>query len=146
MLEIYVVSGNMSDSMDERTVAAFAASGCGNISEISPAILQISASHHLSLVVSTAAMASSMECWASSNWRSSAWAFAKYGKQNGISTVDPVERTAMIERESVWIAKLNISFFVRRWQTHPSIRCPSVEPSIWQMPQLCMAPLSTSLS
>ena len=67
-----------------KCASAFAASGSGNMSAILPAVRWISASHHFSLVVSIAVIASPMQRHASSNCPSSAWALAKYDKNNGI--------------------------------------------------------------
>ena len=52
--------------------STFAASGSGDSSAISPAMRWTSASHHLSFVFSTAAIASPTQRQASPNWSSSA--------------------------------------------------------------------------
>src|SRR5271166_96763 len=67
-------------SARSKYASALAASGSGASSAISPAMRWTSASHHVSLVVSTAVIASPMQRQASSNWPSSAWALAKYDK------------------------------------------------------------------
>src|SRR6202043_964063 len=56
-----------------KCASAFAASNLGDISAMSPATRWTSASHHFSLVVSTAVIASPMQRQASSNCPSSAW-------------------------------------------------------------------------
>ena len=58
----------------------------------------------VSLVVSTAVIASPMQRQASSNWPSSAWALAKNDKNSGIKDVDPVDRHAVIPEVIIWIA------------------------------------------
>jgi hypothetical protein len=55
-------------------------------------LVQASASHHLSLVVSTAVIASSMQRQASSYLLSSAYAFAKHDNRHGIKTVVTTRR------------------------------------------------------
>src|SRR5215470_19263060 len=55
-------------SARSKYASAFAASGVGDFSAISPAMRLISASHHLSFAVSTAVIASPMQRQASSNW------------------------------------------------------------------------------
>src|ERR1700688_4158482 len=72
--------------------SAFAASGSGDISAISPAMRWISASHHLSLVVSTAVIASSMQRQASSYWPRSTQTRAKFDRDHGSHDFDPVDR------------------------------------------------------
>src|SRR3954453_16440086 len=63
-----------------------------------------SASHHLSLAVSTAAIASPMQRQASSNWPSPAWALDKCDKKNGKYTLDPVDWYVVIPEVIIWIA------------------------------------------
>src|SRR5262249_52551480 len=75
--------------------SAFAASGSGESSAISPAMRLTSASHHLSLALSTAASASPMHRLASSNRPISALALVKYDSHNGIHIVVPVARIAV---------------------------------------------------
>src|SRR5215510_3717073 len=84
------------ESARSKYVSAFAALGLCDSTVISPAMRWISASCHLSLVVSAAVMASSMQRQACSNWPSSAYALAKYDKCSGIHNVDPVDRNALI--------------------------------------------------
>ena len=64
--------------------------------QISPAKRLTSASDHLSLVVSTAVIASPMQRQASSNWPSSAWALAKYDSHTSSHAVDPCDGYAVI--------------------------------------------------
>ena len=45
-----------------------------------------------------------MQRQASSNWPSSAWALAKYDKNNGIHIVAPVDRNAVIPEVIIWTA------------------------------------------
>ena len=54
----------------------------------------MSGSNNLSLVFSTAVIASLMRRQMSSIWPSSAAALAKYGKYNGMNKVAPVDRYA----------------------------------------------------
>src|SRR5690242_1988810 len=75
--------------------SALAASGSGESSAISPAMRLILASHHLSLAVSTAVIASPMQRLASSNWPISALALARNDNHNGIHIVVPVDRIAL---------------------------------------------------
>src|SRR5262245_6967254 len=82
------------ESARSKYVSAFAALGLCDSSVISPAMRWISASCHLSLVVSAAVMASSMQRQACSNWPSSAYALAREDKYNGIQNVEPVDRHA----------------------------------------------------
>src|SRR5208282_6889560 len=70
-------------SARSKYASAFTASGSGDISAISPAMRWISASNHVSLVVSIVVIASPMQRQASSNWPSSAWALAKYDLKQG---------------------------------------------------------------
>src|SRR3974377_222805 len=91
-------------SARSKYASAFAASGSGDISAISPAVRWMSASHHFSLVVSTAVIASPMQRQASSNWPSSAWASDKCDKKNGKYTLDPVDRYVVIPEVIIWIA------------------------------------------
>ena len=90
-------------------------------SAISPATRLMSASHHLSLVVSTVIIASSVERQASSNWPTSAWALAKLDKCNGIHTVVPVDRYAVIPEATVWIASEGLPVKAKRqpWNDNP---------------------------
>src|SRR5262249_42038414 len=75
--------------------SALAASGSSESSAIFPAMRLTSASHHFSLAVSTAAIASPMQRLASSNSPISALAFATYDDHNGIHIVVPVDRIAV---------------------------------------------------
>ena len=59
-------------SARSKYASAFAAFSSGDSSTISPAMRWMSASHHFSLVVSTAVIASPMQRQASSNWPRSA--------------------------------------------------------------------------
>ena len=63
-------------------------------SAIVPATRLSSASQHLSLVVASAVVASSMRRQASSNRASSAFALAKCNRNNGINAVEPLDRHA----------------------------------------------------
>ena len=63
-----------------------------------------SASHRLSLVVSTVDIASPMQRQASSYLPSSAYALAKHDNHHGIKTVAPVDRHAVIPEVIVWTA------------------------------------------
>src|SRR5271166_5159501 len=83
-------------SARSKYASAFAACASDDLSTISPATRLTSASNHVSLVVSTAVIASPMQRQASSNWPSSAWALAKCDNHNGIHCVDPVDRHAVI--------------------------------------------------
>src|SRR5208282_670902 len=91
-------------SARSKYASAFAPSGPGDFSAISPAMRWMPASHHVSLVVSTAVIASPMQRQASSNWPSSAYALAKYDKFNDTYTVDPVDRHAAIPEVIMSIA------------------------------------------
>src|SRR5215472_9835763 len=68
----------------------------------------MSASHHLSFVVSIDIAASSMQRHASSTWPSSEYALAKYDKCNGIQTVDPVDRHVAIPEVIIWTASAGL--------------------------------------
>src|SRR4029077_8995768 len=87
-----------------RSSDLFAASGSGDFSAISPAMRLVSASNHLSLVVSIVLIASPMQRQASSIWPRLAWAIAKYDNHRGIHAVTPVGRTAVIPDVSFWTA------------------------------------------
>src|SRR6516162_2645656 len=78
-----------------KSASAFARSGSGDSSAISPPMRLTSASHHLSLAVSTAAIASPMQRQASSNWPISALALVIYDNHNGIHIVVPVDCIAV---------------------------------------------------
>src|SRR5262249_17234056 len=80
--------------------SAFAAS-C-SVNAISPAKRSISASNHLSLVVSTVVVASPMLRQASSNWPSYERALAKYDKKRGTQYVAPVDRHEISAEVIVW--------------------------------------------
>ena len=84
--------------------SAFAASGSGDFSAISPATRLASASHTLSLVVSTMFIASPTQRQASSNCPSSAWALAKIDKCHGTSIFAPVVCHAVIPAVNISIA------------------------------------------
>src|SRR5262249_11908846 len=75
--------------------SALAASGSGESSAISPAMRLTSASHHLSLAVPPAAIASPMQRLASSNCQISSLALVKYDTHNGIHIVVSVDRIAV---------------------------------------------------
>src|SRR6185437_9204021 len=91
-------------SARSKYVSAFAVSDVSDLSTISPASRLVSASHHFSLVVSIAAIASSTQRNASSNWPTSAWLLARYDKNDGANTVYPVDRHAAIPAVIMWIA------------------------------------------
>src|ERR1700754_129771 len=79
-------------SARSKQVSALVASRSGDIRAISPAMRWTSASYHLSVVVSTAVIASPIWLQASSHWPSSPQAIAKWDKYHGNQTVDPIER------------------------------------------------------
>jgi hypothetical protein len=105
-----------------KCACAFAASGSGDISAISPAVRWISASHHVSLVVSAAVIASPMQRQAASNCPSSAWARAKCGKKSGIRLVAPVVRRAVIQEIKISVASeaLPVRASTQPWFVIPS--------------------------
>src|SRR5262249_45438329 len=75
--------------------SAFASSGSGESSAISPPMRLTSASHHLSLAVSTAVIASPMQRLALSNSPISALAPDRYDNHKGIHIVVPVDCIAV---------------------------------------------------
>src|SRR5262245_32905030 len=91
-------------SARSKYVSACDESSCGNFSAISPVTRWISASYQRSLVVSTAAIASVMQCQASSNWPMSACALDKCDKKIGKYTLDPVDRYMVSPEMIIWIA------------------------------------------
>ena len=95
--------------------AAFGASGCSDFSVTSPATRRTSGSNHLSFVVSTAVIASSMQRRASSNSPRSAWALANCDKRNGSHMVDPVDRHAAIPEVSIWTAAEGLPATAKAW-------------------------------
>src|SRR5215469_10472969 len=91
-------------SARSKYASALAASGSPDISAISPAMRLTSASHHLSPDVSNVVIASPMQCLASSNCPSCAWALAKDDNCHGSHVVDPVDRYAAIPEFIIWTA------------------------------------------
>src|SRR6516164_10581194 len=146
---------------------ALASSRSGDVSAISPAARFISASHHLSLVVSIVVIASLMQRQASLSWPSSALAFAKYDRCKGIQLVDPVDRYAMIPKVSIWIAlaalpvsaktqpRTNIPFafqyrapFLSANETTSSncaLAAPQLPHQIWANDVLCSAYINVAM-
>src|SRR5215470_5966960 len=96
-------------SARSKYASAFAASGSGDSSAISPAMRWTSASHHLSLAVSTAVIVSPMQRFAASNWPISALALARYDNHSGIHIVVPVDRIAVTPEVIVSTASETLS-------------------------------------
>src|SRR6185503_10417266 len=97
---------------------AFARFGYRDLSEISPATRLTSLSHHLSLAVSTAVIASPMQRHASSDWPSAKWALARYVNNSGIHIVDPVDRNAASPVVIAGIASEALPVTVKRQPRH----------------------------
>src|SRR6476619_5650159 len=81
--------------------SAFTASRSGEIRVISPAIRDMSASHHLSFVVFTAWMASLIQREASWKSPSSACARANWDTKKGVQIFAPVDRHAAMPEDNV---------------------------------------------
>ena len=92
------------ESARSKYASAFAVSGRGDLSAISPAMRLTSASNHLSPVVSIAVIASPMHRQASSNRPRSAYALAKDNNRIGPLTIVPRDRKSVRAEEIIWTA------------------------------------------
>src|SRR6478672_1776665 len=102
--------------------SAFTASRSGEIRVISPAIRDMSASHHLSFVVFTAWMASLIQREASWKSPSSAYACANRDTKKGVQIFAPVDRQAAMPEDNVEtpVETLPVSAHKQPWFISPN--------------------------